>query len=323
VSLPHGPRQPSTATPARRPGSVRRTTSVDIHGDGFTGNTRFTGRGLDLRTDGDGTARTLDQIVVEGTIAPSGELLSIDASTRDVAVGGLVGGSVRRGFRAQVGAALPEQRDAATVLHLILDDLPIALYVSGYGAMRASNAIEMPVESVARMVDLCAGWQAGATMMNAYDDTKRVPMPGGPLAPSLASDDDPLAWHDLPPVEEATLRRRRRIDVLDGDPLVVDAMFRDSHRPVDAEEDVLHEYALAATIDPATLVVLSAEATARVLPWPECPQAVASAGRAVGRPVASLRPAILAELTGIETCTHLNDTLRSLADVTSLAGAFR
>jgi len=52
-----------------------------------------------------------------------------------------------------------------------------------------------------------------------------------------------------------------------------------------------------------------------VLPWVECPQAAASAGRLAGRPVADLRPTVRAEFLGPTTCTHLTDTLRALEDV--------
>jgi hypothetical protein len=50
----------------------------------------------------------------------------------------------------------------------------------------------------------------------------------------------------------------------------------------------------------------------------ECPGAVGSAHRLAGMPLSELRPWVRRELTGVSTCTHLNDTLRSLADVTVL-----
>ena len=87
--------------------------------------------------------------------------------------------------------------------------------------------------------------------------------------------------------------------------------FRDSHLAVDAAEDVLHEYTLQATSIPTTLVVLSCEAQARTLPWPECPNALASASRIAGEPVADLRAKVHADFRGTTTCTHLNDVLRS------------
>ncbi len=279
----------------------------------------FVGRGRDLLTGTDGSATVLDEVVVRGSIAPSGELLAIDASPSAPELGTLVGASVRRGFRALMDEALPVHRDGRTVLHLLLDDLPVVSFVSGYGEMREHPAIRLSPGAAARMVDVCAGWQAGATMMQAIGDTGFLPTPVGPVAPELTSADDPIGWHDLPPVERGELRRRRRLDLKLGDPLRAEAMFRDSHRSMDGQEDILHEYEVVATIDPATDEVRSAEATPRVLPWPECPQAAASAAKIVGQPAGSLRAHVLDELTGIETCTHLNDILRSLADVVALA----
>jgi len=310
---PHGPHDPTTTTPTRRPGSVRRTTSIDVDRSGFVA------RGRDLLTRADGSTVVLDQVELRGSTAPTGELLSLDASPPLPDLAGLVGLAVGRGFRARAAQAVPAPRAAGTVLHLLLDDLPLATLVSGYGEMRELPAMAIAPATADRMLDLCAGWQGGATMMQAIEQTGLLPTPIGPPAPELARADDPLAWHDLPPLGRGELRRRRRLDVTTGNPLLADAMFRDSHRALDGEESVLHEYEVSASIDPLTLVVRHAEAAPRVLPWPECPQAAASAARIAGEPVAALRERVLDDLTGIGTCTHLNDLLRSLADVSAMA----
>ena len=78
---------------------------------------------------------------------------------------------------------------------------------------------------------------------------------------------------------------------------------------------MVHEYTVVGHVDAATQVVLDAEATPRVLPWFECPEAAASAGRLAGRSLDSLRAGVRAEFLGATTCTHLNDMLRALADV--------
>ena len=57
-----------------------------------------------------------------------------------------------------------------------------------------------------------------------------------------------------------------------------------------------------------------------MLPWMECPGAVASAERLSGMPIAELRTRVRREFTGTSTCTHLNDTLRSLGDLEVLVG---
>jgi hypothetical protein len=122
------------------------------------------------------------------------------------------------------------------------------------------------------------------------------------------------------------MRRRRRIDVggllprQNGNDLVeVDAMFRDSYGEPDGTEVVLHEYGLQATLDPDGLVVRSIEAVPAVLPFGECPLAAANVEDLVGRAIGDFRTAVREQLTGIRSCTHLNDMLRVLADVPYLA----
>jgi hypothetical protein len=58
-----------------------------------------------------------------------------------------------------------------------------------------------------------------------------------------------------------------------------------------------------------------------VLPYHECPEAAASAQRAIGTATSGLRSRTRAEFTGASTCTHLNDVLRALEDVEALAAA--
>ena len=117
------------------------------------------------------------------------------------------------------------------------------------------------------------------------------------------------------------MRRARRHDLWRADDgvLHVDTFFRDSHRSPDGVETIVHEYTVAATVTPDASTVMACAATPRVLPWQECPQAVASAGRLAGMAVLGLRPQVRAELLGPTTCTHLNDTLRELEDVVALA----
>jgi hypothetical protein len=199
----------------------------------------------------------------------------------------------------------------------------MAMLISSYGSSREQPDFRLPASAAERLTDLCAGWEAGGTMLQALGASGVFPIPVGPPAPELRRDDDPEGWHDLPPLPPRSVRRRRRIDVWTGEDglLVADVHFRDSHLGVDEPEDVLHEYTLAATVDPATLEVRSSEAQARVLPWPECPGALASAGRIAGQKVGALRMSVSVRFTGTSTCTHLNDSLRSLAGIAALAPA--
>jgi Protein of unknown function (DUF2889) len=83
-------------------------------------------------------------------------------------------------------------------------------------------------------------------------------------------------------------------------------------------ETIIHEYTLAAEVDTNTGVIAESVATPRVLPWQECPGAVASAQRIAGMTLSDLHFRVRQELSGTSTCTHLNDLLRSVADVAAL-----
>jgi Protein of unknown function (DUF2889) len=121
----------------------------------------------------------------------------------------------------------------------------------------------------------------------------------------------------LPP--DAT-RRRRRLDVLAPGPRglhAIDVHFRDSHVDGHGLETVVHEYAAGGTVARRHLIV-DLWARALVLPWEECPAAVASAERLQGSSFDDLRLRVRRDLVGTASCTHLNDTLRSLADLGAL-----
>ena len=80
----------------------------------------------------------------------------------------------------------------------------------------------------------------------------------------------------------------------------------------------MHEYTVEGSIDATTRTVATVEATVRVLPWQECPGAIGSATRIQGMTLSQIRDRVRAEFVGISTCTHLNDTLRAVADLDAL-----
>jgi Protein of unknown function (DUF2889) len=86
----------------------------------------------------------------------------------------------------------------------------------------------------------------------------------------------------------------------------------------DGVETIVHEYTVSAAVDSSDGVLAWCAARARVLPWVECPAAAMSAGRLAGVPVAGLRRHVRETFLGTSTCTHLNDTLRSLEDIPAL-----
>jgi hypothetical protein len=83
-------------------------------------------------------------------------------------------------------------------------------------------------------------------------------------------------------------------------------------------ESAVHEYDVVVTAGVDDAVIRTVDVRARVLPGPDCPGAVESAQRVVGEPLESLRTFVRGELRGDTICTHLNDQLRSLADVPTM-----
>jgi hypothetical protein len=147
----------------------------------------------------------------------------------------------------------------------------------------------------------------------------------GPVAPQLDTG-DPQAWHPMEPLPLHGMRRQRRLDVYDADDsrnVAVDAMFRDTYVRSDGQVTIIHEYAVAATVDADSGVILESQATPRVLPWQECPGAVASATQIAGMALSDLHARVRKELAGTTTCTHLNDLLRSVADTAALIPQLR
>ena len=118
------------------------------------------------------------------------------------------------------------------------------------------------------------------------------------------------------------MRRARRIDVwAEGAELGIDAMFRDSCWDPDGAEVVVHEYQIAGVADRATGTLLSVDAVPRVLPYAECPGAAPNASWMAGTDLRTMRTEVLQRLRATDCCTHLNDGLRSLAEVPVLAAS--
>lgn len=336
----HGTHQPTRGTPARRPSSARRTSTVDmlrpdglVGPDGRVGDVVVDARARDLRTGPDGEAEARDETRVTAEIDYAGgwTLKSLASEPVEPRLAGLIGASAGGGFRRRVQADLPDQYAAATRLHLLLDDFPVATLVSGYSL--GAGGIHPDPEALVGMAraDLCSGWRSGGTIMVSIQRERTIPIVTGPEAPGLESPapmaseevlengSDADAWHDRPPLSPHAMRRARRLDVWLADGVIeLDSLFRDSHVDADGLETVIHEYTVRGQVDPEDFTIRALVATPQVLPWVECPSAVASAGRLIGQDVRTLRPLVRAGFKGISTCTHLNDQLRELADLPAL-----
>jgi hypothetical protein len=316
---------PSDATVARRARSVRRTSHVDMLLSD-EGTLDLVGGARDLLTMEGGAPQILGVASVAAVVGQS-RLLEKLAVQPAADTASLLGLPVAAGFRAAVDRAVPEHRDRHSPLYLLLDDLPVAALISGYATLyrRGSNPPAAAGASIGRrrpMADICAGWRSDGVMMTTMASGRGSLTPVGPLAPTLERSDDPMAWHEIEALAPGAMRRRRLVDVAAVDSgLDVLAMFRDTHVDEAGDETVLHEYELHVDVEPETMTVRSCVATARALPWPECPAAAASARRLEGHRIDDIRTLVRTDFRGTSTCTHLNDLLRSLGDVAALAWA--
>lgn len=312
-----GPQRPVSSWPPLGPGAFRRTSTIDTHPTG-PGTADVDLRARDVATGSSGGVDVLDDVTVSAQLADKD---IVDIVADDDRLEQLRGKRVGPGFRAAVIELLGPDVERSTLLNLLLDDWVGASLVSGYGIQHAAitNGVEekLPAGVADRMAGICAGFAPTAAIVDFTRRHDIIPTVHGPVAPPLGAADE---LHATGPLRAHGMRRMRRLDLtpLDAASLAFDAHFRDSHVDGSEAETIVHEYSVVGFVDLATRTITSIEATARVLPWQECPGALASAGRVIGMTVGELRNRIRTEFVGTSTCTHLNDTLRSLGDLAAL-----
>ncbi len=312
---------PAHASPGRRPGSVRRTTTIDMRWvEGWGSDLLLEGRARDLRTPAEGDPVLLADVRMDVRVGPDRAIQEITSTSAAPGVASLVGARAGSGFRARLGEV---DLDSSDPLYLMLDDLPGATLISGFafaqwypieellGDAGSASAVRRP------MTGICTGFMPGSSGL-APDGTSRWTHRTRAVEPIEASV-DVLAWHEIQQISEVSMRRARRIDVwVEGGQVQVDAMFQDSSTRPGGGRIAVHEYTLTASADLATMTLAAVEPVPRVLPYAECPLAVLNVGSLVGTPLADLRRVVLERLQGVAGCTHLNDALRALADVPDL-----
>ncbi len=332
-----GPNNPVRVTPARPAGSVRRTTTIDVtRPDGPAAASLVDARARDLVTEPDGTATTHAAAAMTVGLDAAGRITEIHESPGTgsppdgVDLAALVGADTRTAFRREVARVASGDAASGGLWHFLLDDLVGARIVSGLaqqheevlvGGGPMHEGIYADVNLLFEVqAGICAGWDEDASMLRELRNEGSLPVSIGPDVPP-SDGADPLAWHDFAPLAAHSVRRQRLLDLGPLGPegtAAVDVHFRDSHVAGDGTQRVVHEYTARGTLDVAAGELTALSAEARVLPWQECPAAAASAGWAVGVPLGELRGRARGELRGVGTCTHLNDVIRSLADLPHL-----
>jgi hypothetical protein len=291
---------------------------------------RMIGRARDIVTPQSGGAPIVcAEDGFDARVGPDRAITAIEAQPPRVDLSRLVG--VRGGgkLRHALEQYVPAERRHATPLYLILDDLAGTSLVAGWAwslwdpDWLTSFTGLSPAQREKLMSDrvgVCTGFAPGSSSLNpgrVADRTGRTP------TVDLRHPEDPDGWHTFTLQNTVSMRRARRIDVWLDKVIHIDAAFQDSAPTPDAQRAALHEYQLAATADPMSLRLLSLEATPRVLPFSECPGAVANISRLIGAELSGLRQTVLDELPGTLGCTHLNDALRALAEVPALVTYLR
>ena len=278
------------------------------------------GRARDLWTAADGTVTELGSATLSATIELIARVVRhVEVTPPVAAMSRLAGAPAMSGFRAAADKVAPELRKARDLRYTLLDDVPVATLISGH-ALSASNLLgDVAKSGYLPVADQCAGFATGGLLLTSFEAGDPV-IVTGPEAPDLDHGDDPWAWHRVAALPRHAMRRRRRIDVYQESAgrVRIDAMFRDTYVRSDGVETIIHEYTLAAVVDTDSGVIAESVATPRVLPWQECPGAVASARRIADMTLSDLHFRVRQELFGTSTCTHLNDLLRSVADVAAL-----
>ncbi len=328
TTLAPPPSDPVALPPTRRSGSIRRTSTVLMSWpDGFDAELLLRGRARDLLTRADGHPEVLARSELTAVTGRARDIQRIESDPAVEGLDRLVGGRAGGNLRKSINAELPAEREHGTPLYLLLDDLAGSTLISGYAMFRWADAIPELGERVKAgsrgriMLGTCSGFREGSAALNPDGTLSHVGQNTVKTAP-LDDPNDPLSWHEIHPNPQIAMRRARRIDVwADGDDIVIDAMFRDSVWNPDGDEEVLHEYQMMGRADRRTDTLVEMEAIPRVLPYSECPLAAPNAAWLVGTPVRSLRTEVIERLRSTDCCTHLNDALRSLAEVPVLAAA--
>jgi Protein of unknown function (DUF2889) len=322
-------RRPIGPAPVRRPGSIRRTSTIDTSWpEGYGKPMLMQGVARDIWTPADGGAPVVladDRYRIMASAAR--EILSITVSPDRPQAQQLIG--VRGGgqSRSALTEIMTNERIKGSPLYLILDDFAGASLVSGWVwsrwvddwmAMAEKSGLQSSAGRGGSMEGVCTGFSPGSSAL-VGEPGRRMKDQNCMTVPTLVNADDPDGWHALAEQEGVGMRRARRIDVWreDGE-LSIDVGFQDSGtQPKSTARIAIHEYHVLAKTRNGTLSELKVDP--RILPFQECPGAVVHAQRMLGTSLTDMRAQVLATLPGILGCTHLNDVLRSLAEVPAMA----
>lgn len=322
------PNSPMGVSPLRRPGSARRTSTIDVvWPDGRDGAAVITADARDIVTSLAGGAPEIIAQDHADVVADHRVIRSVTSMPPRAGLTNLSGARAGGHLRSAIDAALPEERLAGTPLYLLLDDLAGATLVAGWAWSRWTEdwmPTRKPEEIAAhmrQMEGICIGFRPGSAALGL--DGRERPDQNTTRVPPLVNPADPEGWHALLDRGGVNFRRARRIDVWrEGGLIHIDSAFQDSaSAPDGGDRFAIHEYRLIATADAEATTLRSAQAIPGTLPYAECPAAPTNIAAMIGTPLSELRHAVLMTLRKTAGCTHLNDAVRALAEVPRLAAS--
>ncbi|MEY4160825.1 MAG: hypothetical protein RLZZ136_1446 [Pseudomonadota bacterium] len=286
---------------------------------------RMDGRARDIFTPAQGVEIVRAEANMVATVAQNRTISAISADPAPAAIAELVGKRGGGHLRVAVREIMPELLLEGSPLYLLLDDISGTSLISPWAMsqwlpdwverMRQRAAAAPPeMSAFSNRTDVCWGFRQESTALKSMD--LAGPVHEDADAGDLRNPADPGGWHLFPESQGMAFRRARRIDVWrDADAIHIEASFQDSGSRPQGDRAALHEYIVRVAADPQSQVITSLEADPRVLPFWECPGAIAHAKKLIGTSLGAMREAVHDNLRGPIGCTHLNDALRGLADV--------
>ena len=324
---PLAPATPAGPSPLRSARSIRRTSTIDTTWpEGLGKPMRMLGDVRDIYTPADDpTPQVIAHDWTSALVSFRREILAIEASRSNDIAQALIGARAGGHMRAAVEHTLPVEFETATGLHLLLDDHAGASLVATWAWSRHGNdwlqrVAEHGPTTAGRngqFIGICSGFRPGSSALNP--DGSPVGSQSSAIVPPLPHPGDLDGWHAIRAQTGVGARRARRTDVwLDGD-VQIDIHFQDTATsPSGGDRIAVHEYRVRATASRGDMTLIAIEATPHVLPFSECPGAAPNVANLIGAPLARFRTEALERLPGVVGCTHLNDVMRSMADIPAL-----
>lgn len=327
----NAPRSPRGHAPLRRPGSIRRTMSIDVEWPGGPmAPSRFEGRARDILTPvGGGDPVILAEDAITGHFEER-TILDVESDPPREDLASLAGERAGARLRTALDRVLHAEKNSGAPLYLLLDDLAGASLVCrwGWASWYPDHQRQLREPDggfqISDMAGVCMGFRPGSRALVPMQERKEGFKPNSTQVLPLVNPDDPAGWHELPvdAQDRPHFRRARLIDIWrEGGLVHVESIFQDSSSmPGSDLREAIHEYSLHATADVETGTLLTLDATPGTLPHAECLAAPANIRTLLNTPMADLRGTVLERLRKTAGCTHLNDMVRSLAEAPVLAG---